>query len=69
MNWTLFAAFVVAQVLAGWAFYRLGQSRPRAIRRAAPDQAIPHPERTDGKLLRATPAEIDAYFGPRPVSR
>ena len=67
MNWTLLLIFLAAQFLAGWACFKWGRST--APKWTAPASTIPHPERTDGKLERATPEQIEALFGPRPVSR
>lgn len=65
--WTVTA--VVAAIFVNWRCYRWGRrdGYVAGVRSVSYAPRIPHPERTDGKLLRATPAEIDAYFGPRAV--
>lgn len=86
MNFSVLAAFLVAQVLAGVAAYRWGYGRGNEegdrtgfIRGMRSHEAVRKlAETTDGpfivdtgreRLLRATPDEVDAMFGPRGVMR
>lgn len=74
---TIILLAIAAQLLACWACYRWGYDSatdtvgPLEFRRGlnVGRAGTPYPERTDGALLRATPAEIDACFGPRGVVR